>query len=93
MGNKLSSNPLKEEDMEKVNKIINVALSQFASEFAIHYKDAVVADVQRQATQPEKDAEHKLLPDFPVPDYVLKSGLMSKKGAPAVSATLVASSK
>ena len=76
MGNKMS-NPMSEESLEKVQRLITEVLEHFKTEFSLHYKDAIIANIRSKG---EKEEEFRL-PHFPVPDYVLKSGVMYKKGA------------
>ena len=77
------SNPLSDENMDEVQRIISEVLSQFTTEFADHYKDAIVTDMNGNGTTgAEKDITTKVfqLPESPIPDYLLKSGVMCKKG-------------
>lgn len=77
MGNTMN-NPMNEERVERMQEVINDVVGVFAKEFPLHYKDALIAKVKDEA-QPE-EADERMLPDAPVPDYELKSGTMQKRG-------------
>lgn len=78
MGNKMS-NPLSEENMEKVHRIIAEVLSRFSTMFVLHYKDAIITASKSTGTEKEATSGFRL-PDCAVPDYLLRSGVMYKKG-------------
>jgi hypothetical protein len=61
-----------------MNEIISEVLTVFAKQFPLHYKDALIAMLKEEAQPAEED--DRLLPDAPIPDYELKSGLMTKRG-------------
>jgi len=77
MGNAFN-NPLDEAKQARMQEIIGDVLTLFATEFPIHYKDALIEKVKAEA-QPEEEDERQL-PDFPIPDYELKTGSLTKKG-------------
>lgn len=84
MGNKTSS-PLTDENMEQVQRIIAEILSHFATEFSVHYRDAITTSIltHKNINDTKKDTSTSTnfkLPDCPVPDYLLKSGVICKKG-------------
>jgi hypothetical protein len=75
MGNAFN-NPLDEAKQARMQEIIGDVLTLFATEFPIHYKDALIEKVKAEA-QPEEEDERQL-PDFPIPDYELKTGSLTK---------------
>lgn len=75
MGNAFN-NPLDEAKQARMQEIIGEVLTLFATEFPIHYKDALIEKIKGEA-QPEEPDEN-LLPGFPVPDYELKTGTLTK---------------
>lgn len=77
MGNAFN-NPLDEYKQQRMNEIISDVISVFAREFPNHYKDALIAKIKEES-QPQEEDE-RLLPDAPVPDYELKSGVLTKRG-------------
>jgi len=77
MGNAFN-NPLDEYKQARMNEIISEVLAVFAKQFPLHYKDALIALLKEEAQPPEEDP--RLLPPAPIPDYELKTGIMTKRG-------------
>mmetsp|Transcript_4539 Transcript_4539/g.9262 ORF Transcript_4539/g.9262 Transcript_4539/m.9262 type:complete len:554 (-) Transcript_4539:255-1916(-) len=77
MGNAFN-NPLDEHKQARMNEIISEVVGVFAKEFPLQYKDALIEMLKDEA-QPEEEDE-RLLPDAPIPDYELKTGMMTKRG-------------
>lgn len=75
MGNAFN-NPLDEHKQARMNEIISEVVGVFAKEFPLQYKDALIEMLKDEA-QPEEEDE-RLLPDAPIPDYELKTGMMTK---------------
>lgn len=72
------NNPMNEHRVERMQEVISDVVGHFAKEFPLHYKDSLIAVIKRDSMPEEEDERD--LPDCPVPDYVLKSGIIQKKG-------------
>lgn len=81
MGNKMS-NPMSNESLDRVQVIITEVMANFTTEFAVHYKDAVVDSAKNKNPEIERETKGLMLPNLPIPDYALKCGVMYKKGVP-----------
>jgi hypothetical protein len=75
MGNLLGG--FDEAKQQRMQEIIQQVLGEFSKQFPLKYKDALIVKVKDALNQEE---ETKQLEECPVPDYVLKTGSMLKRG-------------
>lgn len=71
-------NPLTEERMARMSEVIQALVLKFATEFPVQYKNALIKKIKSDAQPSEEDP--RLLPDAPIPDWDLKTGMMEKQG-------------
>ena len=69
------NSPQTNEGMEKVQEVITEFFLYFTTEFPLYYRDAVVAKCRAGGKE-----EGCRLPEASVPEYIIKSGMMYKRG-------------
>lgn len=75
MGNLLGG--FDEAKQQRMQEIIQQVLGEFSKQFPLKYKDALIEKL-KEAINPEESEQQ--LEECPVPDYVLKTGSMFKRG-------------
>lgn len=75
MGNLLGG--FDEEKQQRMQEIIQQVLGEFSKQFPLKYKDALIEELKEEVNGEESTLQ---LDECPVPDYVLKTGEMFKRG-------------